>query len=146
MRVRPLGDPSVEASDTLVSDKSVAIRTVKSTAQGRDSVEENCFSFDSVFDSTATQAQVFESAMLPQVKSLFAGRDTLTFAYGITNAGKTYTIQGRGVDEHMGVLPRALEAMFAAIHTHREIAAGRAATAPPLSAAAAALELDPACT
>ena len=99
VRVRPLatsngGATTEPSSEMLVTDTAVSLRTVKSTAQGRDSVEEASYSFDAVFDTDATQAQVFETAMLPQVRSLFAGRDTLTFAYGITNAGKTHTIQG----------------------------------------------------
>ena len=93
VRVRPLSNGQ-EASEMDVTDSAVSLRTVKSTAQGRDSVEEASYSFDGVFDAKATQEQVFERAMLPQVRSLFMGRDTLTFAYGITNAGKTYTIQG----------------------------------------------------
>ena len=137
----------------VLSDSAVSIRTTKSTAQGRDSVEESSFSFDSVFHAKTTQAQVFDSAMLPQVKSLFSGRDTLTFAYGITNAGKTYTVQGRGDGDEMGMLPRALDSVFVALRHHAERRAAKSGQSAPssndsvgLSGPATQLKLDDACT
>ena len=150
VRARPLAAGEV-ASDMSLTESAVSIRTVKNSAQGRDSVEEASFSFDTVFGQKATQEQVFESAMLPQVKSLFTGRDTLTFAYGITNAGKTYTIQGRGDSDEMGALPRALQATFVALEAHRARKAALAEgadAAPPqaVSGAAGLLELEDECS
>lgn len=150
VRARPLAAGEA-ASDMLLSSDAVSIRTVKTGAAGRDSVEESSFSFDTVFNSKATQEQVFDSAMLPQVKSLFAGRDTLTFAYGVTNAGKTYTIQGRDSADEQGVLPRALEAIFAALAAHRarngDTASGEDGEGgSQLSGAASQIELDDAMT
>ena len=144
VRVRPLGGGE-SASDMTLSESAVSIRTVKSTAQGRDSVEENSFSFDTVFRPEASQAEVFEGAMLPQVRSLLDGRDTLTFAYGITNAGKTYTIQGKDAPDELGVLPRALDSLFGALRRHADRRAGTA-VAEPHTGSASALELDDACT
>ena len=118
VRARPLA-AGEKASDMVLSRDTVAIRTTKPSAAGRDSVEESSFAFDNVLDGKATQQEVFDAAMRPQVRSLFAGHDTLTFAYGITNAGKTYTIQGRDSDEEMGVVPRALHLAFAALEAHR---------------------------
>ena len=58
VRVRPLqttnGGATTEASsEMLVTDTAVSLRTVKSTAQGRDSVEEASYAFDGVFDTDA---------------------------------------------------------------------------------------------
>jgi len=38
------------------------------------------------------------------------------FAYGITNAGKTYTISGGDKPETQGLLPRILSTLFRSIH------------------------------
>ena len=144
VRVRPL---SGGGEGSLVSDPSqpnaVVIRTTKSSAQGLSECVEQSFTFDAVFDTTATQQEVFETAMRPQISGLLAGRDTLTFAYGITNAGKTHTVQG-GADEQRGMLPRALEELFGELAQHAEAVAARAEGRPaPLLAAGTGL--DPAC-
>ena len=144
VRVRPL---SGGGEGSLVSDPSqpnaVMIRTTKSSAQGLSECVEQSFTFDAVFDTTATQQEVFETAMRPQISGLLAGRDTLTFAYGITNAGKTHTVQG-GADEQRGMLPRALEELFGELAQHAEAVAARAEGRPaPLLAAGTGL--DPAC-
>jgi hypothetical protein len=41
---------------------------------------------------------------------MIAGQNGLLFAYGITNSGKTYTIQG--VPEKEGIVPRMLMDLF----------------------------------
>ena len=144
VRVRPLSGGSEESLGCdPTQPNAVVIRTTKSSAQGLSECVEQSFTFDAVFDTVATQQEVFETAMRPQVSGLLAGRDTLTFAYGITNAGKTHTVQG-GADEQRGMLPRALEELFRGLAQHTEavaaLAEGRAA---PLLAAGTGL--DPAC-
>ena len=146
VRVRPI-PASTEASEMHLTETAVALRTVKSTAQGRDSVEEVSYTFDGVFNEQSSQAEVFSRAMLPQVRSLFAGRDTLTFAYGITGAGKTHTIQGSDKGDGMGAIPRALECIFRALDAHRAHTSG--ADAPPPLSDTPAIEpdtLDARCT
>jgi len=119
VRLRPLAGSEVQSAIS-VTDCDCTISMSKVTAQGSTSVEDHTFTFDGVFGSEASQSQVFSSAMQPQVQALLAGRDTLTFAYGITNAGKTYTIQGDATEACMGVLPRALKAIFGALAEHAQ--------------------------
>ena len=47
---------------------------------------------------------------MPLVESFFKGTNGLLFAYGITNAGKTYTISGTKTDG--GILPRIFNTLF----------------------------------
>lgn len=148
VRARPLGS-SENPSDLTLTENAVAVRTVKTNTQGRDSVEECSFFFDVVYKGTSSQEQVFDGAMLPQVQALFAGRDTLTFAYGITNAGKTYTIQGKGGADELGCIPRALESTFSALRHHaarRAAKDGEGEEPEPLTGPAATFELDDSCT
>ncbi|KAL1496306.1 hypothetical protein AB1Y20_016268 [Prymnesium parvum] len=140
VRLRALSKDQ-ESADIYAAERSISLRTTKTNTAGKDTVEETSFTFDGVFDGTSTQAEVFESAMLPQVEGLFHGKDTLTFAYGITNAGKTYTIQGKDGADELGVLPRALAVMFAAIERNAEVAAGRTPPDAPPHVAAAMSEM-----
>ena len=47
------------------------------------------------------------------VKELLEGTNCLLFTYGVTNSGKTYTIQG--TPEDGGLLPRSLDVIFNSI-------------------------------
>jgi hypothetical protein len=92
-----------------------------------------------VFGPSTTQEQLYATVAAPMVETLVSnptategdraaassgvqlGESALLFAYGITNAGKTYTIMGNAVDalsastttkssnEHWGIIPRALQ-------------------------------------
>ena len=66
------------------------------------------FKFTSVYGPTSTQEDVYRGVAKPLVDGLFpsdatggsngklVGQSALLFAYGITNAGKTHTIMGKG--------------------------------------------------
>ncbi|KAG1828601.1 P-loop containing nucleoside triphosphate hydrolase protein [Suillus subalutaceus] len=50
--------------------------------------------FSHVFLPETQQAEFFAKTTLPLVRDLLDGQNGLLFAYGVTNSGKTYTIQG----------------------------------------------------
>ncbi len=50
---------------------------------------------------------------MPTVKAFIEGQNCLIFTYGVTNSGKTYTIQGSPNDG--GILPRSLDVVFNSI-------------------------------
>ena len=61
------------------------------------------------------------------------------FAFGVTGSGKTHTVQG--ADEDPGILPRALDCMFASIQgvesqsrVGGDVVAPRASTSLPMDA------------
>ncbi|CAG9334317.1 unnamed protein product [Blepharisma stoltei] len=79
------------------------------------------FTYDYVADENVTQDQIFEIIGKPIACSCLAGYNGTIFAYGQTGAGKTFTIQGLGIDElsmslekhHLrGVLPRCFDYIF----------------------------------
>lgn len=41
-----------------------------------------------------TQQDFYESTMKEMVKNVLRGENRLLYTYGVTNSGKTYTIQG----------------------------------------------------
>jgi hypothetical protein len=69
------------------------------------------FFFDGVLGQSAPQKAVYDTSIAACVSGVVGGRSGLIFAFGITNAGKTYTIQG--TEAEPGVLPRALGQLLA---------------------------------
>ncbi|NXD16509.1 KI20A protein, partial [Nothocercus nigrocapillus] len=64
----------------------------------------------SVFGPETTQREFFEGSMREIVRAYVNGANGLVFTYGVTNAGKTFTIQGSSKD--LGILPRSLDVIF----------------------------------
>lgn len=71
-----------------------------------------------VFDQNSTQEEVYQEAAEPLVDNMFEGMNGLLFAYGITNSGKTYTIQG-GSDRE-GIIPRVLQDVFTRMEQNKQ--------------------------
>lgn len=71
---------------------------------------EQQYMFEQVFDSGADQREVFEVTCLPVLHSLFQGKDSLIFAYGVTSSGKSFTINGSS--ENPGIIPRSIDYIF----------------------------------
>jgi DNA uptake protein ComE-like DNA-binding protein len=58
-----------------------------------------------------TQDQLFDEEVAPFITSAVQGGNATVFAYGPTGAGKTHTMQGYNGNE--GIIPRAMDALFA---------------------------------
>lgn len=56
------------------------------------------FVFDSVFDETSTQLEVFEHTTKPILRSFLNGYNCTVLAYGATGAGKTHTMLGSAAE------------------------------------------------
>lgn len=50
--------------------------------------------FDAAYDVEAPQEAIFIDEVEPVLPSLFEGLNTTIFCYGMTGAGKTFTMQG----------------------------------------------------
>ena len=76
------------------------------------------FSFSHVFGAETTQDEYFSGTAAPLVHDLLRNpqHNSVMMAYGITAAGKTYTIEGTKTAP--GVLPRALSAIFMGLADH----------------------------
>lgn len=94
-RVRPL----LEQGPTRcvdVSDRSIEVSNQR-------------FTFDGVFDSDATQDDVFEGLGCGDlVRDVLSGYNGTVFAYGQTASGKSYTMDG-------SIVPRCASALFAGV-------------------------------
>jgi hypothetical protein len=70
------------------------------------------YSFSRVFGTQAKQQEVFEHVAGGLISSfLEQGKDGLVFAYGVTNSGKTFTVEGN--KENPGIIPLSLRKIFA---------------------------------
>jgi Kinesin motor domain len=75
------------------------------------------YTFHRVFSKENSQHEVYSTIAAPMVHGLFTSSDSkgesaLLFAYGVTNAGKTFTIMGDSNPNHQsqwGIIPRALQ-------------------------------------
>lgn len=102
-RFRPAKDPT----------QPTVVRTNgKSVTMG----EKHDFTFDRVFDTNATQEQVYAETTQQVVVDLLNGVNCTVMAYGQTGSGKSYTMMGnlaRPADQ--GITPRILIELFLAI-------------------------------
>jgi hypothetical protein len=119
LRLRPLpSDYSGEGSITVVDDNTVGLSNVALAKDDSDrfldKADQDKYKFSRVFGPDTRQITVHEETTAPLVNGLFQGQNGLVFAYGPTNSGKTFTIQG-GKDESAGLLPRTLEALYGTI-------------------------------
>lgn len=70
------------------------------------------YTFSHIFPPSSSQSEFFATTTLPLVKDVLEGQNGLLFAYGVTNSGKTYTVQGGSEEGSAGILPRTLDVIF----------------------------------
>ncbi|KAH8086663.1 P-loop containing nucleoside triphosphate hydrolase protein [Cristinia sonorae] len=121
LRVRPDLNNDEDASSTpyleLMSRTSVRMVDPSAPSSSRLSSinPSSVYTFTHVFPPETTQPDFFARTTLPLVKGVLEGENALLFAYGVTNSGKTYTIQGGGEEGSAGILPRSLDVIFNSI-------------------------------
>ncbi|KAH1176772.1 hypothetical protein KIL84_010474 [Mauremys mutica] len=120
LRVRPFSKAELESNESqdcviIENPETVTLQapkesfTMKNSEKGiGQSVHQ--FTFTKVFGPETTQSDFFEGTMKEIVKAYIDGANGLVFSYGVTNAGKTFTIQGSPKDG--GILPRSLDMIF----------------------------------
>ncbi|NXF71971.1 KI20A protein, partial [Sclerurus mexicanus] len=120
LRVRPLksvevekgedqGCVCIENSETLLLKAPKNSFTMRSTERGVGQAVHR-FSFSRIFGPDVGQKLFFDETMKQVVKDVLNGQNCLVYTYGITNSGKTHTIQGTNQDG--GILPRSLATIF----------------------------------
>lgn len=85
----------------------------------------NTFTFDKVYDGTATQETIYNEIAAPIVEEVLNGYTCTIFAYGQTGTGKTYTMEGdtsslgtvdpfgrTEMPAGAGIIPRVVNHMF----------------------------------
>nr|XP_004652518.1 kinesin-like protein KIF20A [Jaculus jaculus]XP_044988650.1 kinesin-like protein KIF20A [Jaculus jaculus] len=120
LRVRPLltseverledqGCVHIENTETLVLRAPKDSFALKSNERGIGQATHK-FTFSQIFGPEVGQASFFNLTVKEMVKDVLKGQNWLIYTYGVTNSGKTYTIQGTIKDG--GILPRSLALIF----------------------------------
>ncbi|XP_026849677.1 kinesin-like protein KIF23 [Drosophila persimilis] len=115
-RVRPLQSDGDLTSLRVKSSTTIALNPHDQLLQHHKqngAQREIQYIFKHVFQSDATQQDVFASVAQPLVENLVRGRNSLLFTYGVTGSGKTYTMTGNL--RHRGIMPRCLDVLFRTI-------------------------------
>ncbi|XP_010219661.1 PREDICTED: kinesin-like protein KIF20A [Tinamus guttatus] len=120
LRVRPFSVAELENNEsqgcvTIEDSQTVTLHAPKESSAMKNSERGighsvHRFMFSQVFGPETTQREFFEGSMREIVRAYVNGANGLVFTYGVTNAGKTFTIQGSSKD--LGILPRSLDVIF----------------------------------
>ncbi|XP_067899385.1 kinesin-like protein KIF20A [Heterodontus francisci] len=123
LRVRPFTEAELEKGESqgcvLIEDsETLVLRAPKDSFAMRSSERGigqavHKFTFSQIFDPETTQKLFFDVVMKNLVKEALEGQNCLVYTYGVSNSGKTYTIQGSRRDN--GILPRSLAVIFSSI-------------------------------
>ena len=124
LRVRPCTEsesvmevvPPINKTDNAHPTKLRTYPSAESTESSKHSSRAKEYEFTQVFSDKSTQSQIYDRTAAPLVNKLCSGNrvgdSALLFSYGITNAGKTYTVLGdirkRQKPESHGIVPRCL--------------------------------------
>ena len=111
LRLRPSNEDDLKSSikDSIIDQ----IDTLRNTIIVRKENEKKSFSFDFIFDHTATQKEIFCKVGKPVVGSVLEGYNGTIFAYGQTGTGKTHTMIGN-TGKLKGIIPRCMKTIFKA--------------------------------
>lgn len=58
------------------------------------------FFFVQIFGPQTNQQEVYDHTIREMVRDVLRGENRLLYTYGVTNSGKTYTIQGKTAMTH----------------------------------------------
>lgn len=72
------------------------------------------WTFNHIFKEGTSQEEVYEKSAKHIVESITEGYNGSIIAYGQTNSGKTFTINGPSIQDHSlkGIIPRAIDDIF----------------------------------
>lgn len=115
LRIRPLIKNEVSV-DFKIEDQKITIFTPTKQNTSYFCVDKS-FTFRKIMEPSTTQQEVFEIVAQPLLDTFINGQDVLMFCYGITNAGKTYTVSG--TPDNPGILKRSMDFIFPKIMTPR---------------------------
>ncbi|XP_078406802.1 kinesin-like protein KIF20A [Cetorhinus maximus] len=123
LRVRPFTETELEKGESqgcicIEDSETLLLRAPKNSFAMRSSERGigqavHKFTFSQIFGPETSQKMVFDVGMKSLVKEALEGQNCLVYTYGVSNSGKTHTIQGSRHDN--GILPRSLAVIFSSI-------------------------------
>jgi hypothetical protein len=110
LRVRPMIGSDMSTIKESGANSIVTVAPVSSNRAKYTRVEERQYSFHKVFGPDSSQDDVFKDMVSPLMTRFTSGHSCVAFAYGMTNSGKTHTIQGTSADP--GALPKLVSSVL----------------------------------
>ncbi|OXU24036.1 hypothetical protein TSAR_014253 [Trichomalopsis sarcophagae] len=114
VRIRPMNGKELDghSQDIIFADTFNKTITVKNPHATREEPPK-IFSFDAVFDSQATQVDIYNETARAIVNKVLEGYNGTIFAYGQTGTGKTYTMSGsKSSPQLRGIIPNSFAHIF----------------------------------
>lgn len=108
VRVRPFLPWEEEHQNESVT----TIKPDRISVYNESDARKRAFEFDHIFPPPASQEDVY-AQVEPFIRSFLDGFNVCLFAYGVTNSGKTYTMEG--VPGESGVIGRSLASIFSSV-------------------------------
>ncbi|KAF9584838.1 Kinesin-like protein kif24 [Lunasporangiospora selenospora] len=111
VRKRPLNSKEINRGEkdmATVTGRQLAVDEPKMRVDMTKYIERHNFIFDEVFDTDATNEDVYKRTAYPLIQYLFEGGKATCFAYGQTGSGKTYTM----LDDKQGLYVLAARDIF----------------------------------
>ncbi|KAF9129596.1 Kinesin-like protein kif24 [Mortierella sp. 14UC] len=111
VRKRPLNSKEINRGEkdmASVAGRQLTVDEPKVRVDMTKYIERHGFVFDDVFDSDATNEDVYRRTAYPLVQYLFEGGRATCFAYGQTGSGKTFTM----LDDKQGLYVLAARDIF----------------------------------
>eukprot|EP01135_Chromosphaera_perkinsii_P006707 Nk52_evm21s559 gene=Nk52_evmTU21s559 len=112
LRIKPI--PPLEQECLCIENDRNVILKPPADANTKSKSAGNKYSFSNIFRPSTSQKRIFQDTAKPIVKDVLEGKNGLIFCYGITNSGKTFTMEGSQSDP--GILVRSLDLIFASIY------------------------------
>lgn len=110
LRVRPTKSKD-DGTVIIKSDTEITTNAPESSKRAQyTKTDSRHYAFSRVFGPDSAQDAVYNHTTAPMARRFLDGENCVLFAYGMTNAGKTYTIQG--TKEVPGILPRLVTAIL----------------------------------
>jgi len=125
LRIRPATseERSQGIDDSCISVESdhAVVLSAPSTSQAfrNASNQRQRFTFTHVYPPETSQKQFFDGTVCSVASEFVSGQNCLVFTYGVTNSGKTYTIQGNQQQANAGILPRCLDLIFGSVSSRQ---------------------------
>uniref|UniRef100_A0A1B0G0T7 Kinesin-like protein n=1 Tax=Glossina morsitans morsitans TaxID=37546 RepID=A0A1B0G0T7_GLOMM len=117
-RLKPLPSDGDLCCVRVINSTKIILETPFQVLDNKQAAQkETQYVFKHIFESQASQQNIFSAVAQPMVESLIRGHNGLLFTYGVTGSGKTYTMTGDA--NHRGIMPRCLDTLFRAISDYQ---------------------------
>lgn len=112
LRVRPISlTDKKESTVKINSDTNISTCAPESSKRAHyTKLEERHYAFTKVFGPESKQEEVYDTIVKPLCERFLNGENCCLIAYGMTNAGKTHTIQG--TNKTIGIFPRLVTSLL----------------------------------